>query len=63
LEYKTPFQAWCGYKHLLRFLKMFGSVCLAHIPQVKRDKLDKKAIFDIFVRYSSASKAHKVYHP
>jgi len=39
---------------------VFGSVCFVHIPQVKRDKLDKKAIF---VGYSSVSKAYKVYLP
>ncbi|KAF7843996.1 Retrovirus-related Pol polyprotein from transposon TNT 1-94 [Senna tora] len=31
--------------------------------QVKRDKLDKKAIPRIFVGYSFISKAYKVYHP
>ena len=35
----------------------------AYVPQVKRDKLDKKSISGIFVGYSSASKAYKVYHP
>jgi len=63
LEDKTPFEAWYGYKPSLSFLKVFGSVCFVHIPQVKRDKLDKKAIPGIFVGYSSVSKAYKVYHP
>lgn len=63
LEDKTPFEAWYGYKPSLSFLKVFGSVCFVYVPQVKRDKLDKKAIPGIFVGYSSVSKAYKVYHP
>ena len=42
---------------------MFDSLCFVHIPQVKRDKLDKKAIPGIFVGYNLVSKAYKVYHP
>jgi len=52
-----------GYKPSLNFLKVFGCVCFVHVPHVKRDKLDKKAIPGIFVGYSSVSKAYKVYHP
>jgi hypothetical protein len=63
LEDKTPFEVRYGYKSSLNFLKVFGSVCFAHIPQVKRDKPDKKAISSIFMGYSSVSKAYKVYHP
>jgi transposase InsO family protein len=63
LEDKTPFEVWYGYKPSLNFVKVFGSVCFVHIPQVKRDKLDKKAVPGIFVGYSSVSKAYKVYHP
>jgi hypothetical protein len=63
LEDKTPFEVWYGYKPSLNFLKVFGSVCFVYIPQVKRDKIDKKAVPGIFVGYSSVSKAYKVYHP
>jgi len=63
LKDKTPFEAWHGYKPSLTLLKVFGCVCFAHVPQVKRGKLDKKAIPGIFVGYSSVSKAYKVYHP
>jgi len=63
LKDKTPFEAWYGYKPSLTFLKVFGCVCFVYIPQVKRDKLDKKATPGIFVGYSSVSKAYKVYHP
>ena len=63
MEDKTPFEAWYGYKPSLSFLKVFGCVCFAHVPQVKRDKLDKKAIPGVFVGYSLISKAYKVYQP
>jgi hypothetical protein len=59
----TPFEMWYNYKPSLRFLKIFGCVCFVHVPQIKRDKLDKKAIKGIFVGYSTISKAYKVYHP
>ncbi|KAJ6423528.1 hypothetical protein OIU84_024484 [Salix udensis] len=59
LHEKTPFEAWYNYKPSLRFLKVFGSLCFVHIPQIKRDKLDKKAAPGIFVGYSGASKAYK----
>jgi transposase InsO family protein len=42
LEDKTPFEVWYGYKPSLNFLKVFGSVCFVHIPQVKRDELARK---------------------
>jgi len=63
LKDKTPFEAWYGYNPSLTFLKVFGCVCFVYIPQVKCDKLDKKATPGIFVGYSSVSKAYKVYHP
>lgn len=63
VEDKTPFEAWYGYIPSLSFLKVFGCLCFVHVPQVKRDKLDKKAIPGIFVGYSKISKAYKVYHP
>jgi len=63
LNDKTPFESWYGYKPSLTFLKVFGCVYFGHVPQVKHDKLDKKAIPRIFVGYSSVSKAYKVYHP
>ncbi|KAL4318060.1 hypothetical protein GQ457_18G019390 [Hibiscus cannabinus] len=60
---KTPFEAWYDHKPSLKFLRVFGCLCFSHIPQVKRDKLDKMAEPGIFVGYSSSSKAYKVYQP
>ena len=59
----TPFEVWYGYKPSLKFLRVFGCFCFTYIPQVKRDKLDKKAEVGIFVGYSTISKAYKVFQP
>lgn len=60
---KTPFEAWYGYKPLLKNIKIFGCLCFTYVPQIKRDKLDKKAEPGIFVGYSSTSKAYRVFQP
>jgi transposase InsO family protein len=60
---KTPFEAWYGYKPSLNFLKIFGCLCFTHVPQIKRDKLDKRALPGIFIGYSSVAKAYKIFQP
>jgi hypothetical protein len=60
---KTPFEAWYGYKPLLKNIKIFGCLCFTYVPQIKRDKLDKKAEPGIFIGYSSTSKAYRVFQP
>ena len=59
----TPFEAWYRFKPSLNFLKVFGCLCFSYIPQVKRDKQYKKSVPDIFIGYSSVSKAYKVFQP
>ena len=59
----TPFEVWYGYKSSLKFLRVFGCLCFTYIPQVKHDKLDKKAEVGIFVGYNTISKAYKVFQP
>ena len=44
-------------------MKTYGFMCFFYIPQVKRDKLDKKTELEIFVGYNSNSKAYKIYLP
>ena len=61
LKDKTSFEAWYGYKPSLNFLRVFDCVCFSHVPQVKRDKLDKKLELGIFVGYNSFFKAYQVY--
>lgn len=40
---QNTFEAWHGYKPSLKNLKIFDCLCFSYIPQLKRDKLDKKA--------------------
>jgi len=61
VQQKTPFKAWYGYKLKLQNLKTFSCLCFSYIPQVKRDKLDKKTEPGIFVGYSLVSKAYRIY--
>lgn len=60
---QTPFEAWYGYKPPVNFLRVFGCLCFTYVPQVKRDKLDKKAVSGIFIGYSDVSKGYKVFQP
>lgn len=60
---KTPFEAWFGYKPDFHKFKVFGCLCFSFVPQVKRDKLDKKADPGVFIGYSSTSKAYIIFQP
>ncbi|KAJ4713761.1 Retrovirus-related Pol polyprotein from transposon TNT 1-94 [Melia azedarach] len=60
IEGKTPIEAWSGLKPSVGHLKVFGSVCYVHVPDVKRDKLSKKASKGIFLGYSSQAKGCNV---
>ena len=57
----TPFEAWFDYKPNLQNLKIFGYV--SYMPQVKRDKLNKKAKPGVFIGYSSNFKAYRNFQP
>ena len=59
----TPFEVCYGYKLSLKFLRVFECLCFTYIPQIKRDKLDKKVDAGIFVGYSTISKAYRVFQP
>ena len=61
LKKKTPFEAWSGIKPTLKILKVFSCLCFSYIPQVKRDKLEKKSERGVFVGYSLVSKAYRIY--
>nr|KYP44288.1 Retrovirus-related Pol polyprotein from transposon TNT 1-94 [Cajanus cajan] len=62
-EQKTPFEGWFGYKPYLQNLKIFGCLCFSFVPQVKRDKLDKKAEPGVFIGYNNTSKAYRIFQP
>ena len=57
----TPFEVWNESKPKLLNLKTFGCLCFSYIPQVKRDKLDKKSDTGIFIGYTS--NAYRIYQP
>ena len=38
-------------------------MCFTHVPQIKRDKLDKKAEAGVFIGYSLISKSYRVFQP
>lgn len=44
-------------------IKVFGCLCFVYVPQIKRDKLDKKAQAGIFIGYSTTSKAYRIFQP
>ncbi|MCO5580873.1 hypothetical protein L7F22_034745 [Adiantum nelumboides] len=52
----TPYESWYDRKPSVSYLRVFGCLAYAHIPQQLRGKLDDKAVKCIFVGYSSGSK-------
>ncbi|MCO5552522.1 hypothetical protein L7F22_006034 [Adiantum nelumboides] len=52
----TPYESWYDKKPSVSYLRVFGCLAYAHIPQQLRGKLDDKAVKCIFVGYSSGSK-------
>ncbi|KAL0451419.1 UNVERIFIED_CONTAM: Retrovirus-related Pol polyprotein from transposon RE1 [Sesamum latifolium] len=63
IDGKTPYKAWKGVKPSVAHLKVFGSVCYAYVPDVKKDKLDQKSEIGIFVGYSSVLKGYRILNP
>uniref|UniRef100_A0A803N1K3 Retroviral polymerase SH3-like domain-containing protein n=1 Tax=Chenopodium quinoa TaxID=63459 RepID=A0A803N1K3_CHEQI len=59
---KTPIEAWSGRKTIAKHLRVFGSVCYAHIPSQKRSKLDVKAEGGIFLGYDSQAKGYRLFN-
>ncbi|MCO5555235.1 hypothetical protein L7F22_008779 [Adiantum nelumboides] len=59
----TPYESWYDRKPSVSYLRVFGCLAYAHIPQQLRGKLDDKAVKCIFVGYSSGSKGYRLYNP
>jgi len=57
---KTPYERWYGRKPDLSNLRVFGCIAYAHVPDVMRHKLDKKAEKARFVGYSSNPKGYRL---
>lgn len=56
---RTPFELWHGSKPSYGHLRVFGSHAFVHVPDQKRQKLDKKAVRLIFVGYEENRKAYR----
>ncbi|KAI5352997.1 hypothetical protein L3X38_005889 [Prunus dulcis] len=61
LDKKTPFEAYSGRKPGLKHLKVFGSVCYAHVPNPQRQKLDSTSNRCVFLGYGSCEKGYRLY--
>ena len=59
----TPFEKWHGVKPDVGHLRAFGCNVFMHVPDEKRQKLDKKAVKGIFVGYPEGSKGYKIFIP
>ncbi|CAL9218311.1 unnamed protein product, partial [Arabidopsis halleri] len=60
---KTPQEAWSGRKPGVSYLRVFGSIAHAHVPDEKQSKLDDKSEKYIFIGYDNNSKGYKLYNP
>ncbi|MCO5603945.1 hypothetical protein L7F22_058102 [Adiantum nelumboides] len=56
----TPYESWYDRIPSINYLRVFGCLAYAHIPQQLRGKLDDKAVKCIFVGYSSGSKGYRL---
>lgn len=59
----TPKEAWSGNKPSVEHFRVFGCVGYAHVPEVKRTKLDDRSVKCVMIGYSSESKAYKMFDP
>ncbi|KAG8486726.1 hypothetical protein CXB51_020278 [Gossypium anomalum] len=63
LEQKTLFEGWFRFKPSVEHLRVFGCLCYAHIPAVKRDKLLERAQPGILMGYSAVKKGYRILDP
>jgi hypothetical protein len=63
VEDMTPFEAWNGVKPNVDHLRVFGSICYAHIHKSDRKKLDPKARKTILLGYGESVKGYRLYDP
>ncbi|CAL2258981.1 unnamed protein product [Prunus armeniaca] len=62
LDKKTPFEAYSGRKPGIKHLRVFGSLCYAHVPNQQRQKLDLASTRCVFLGYGSCEKGYKLYN-
>ena len=58
---QTPEEAWSGSRPSVEYFKVFR--CVAHVPDVKRQKLDAKILACVFLGVREESKAYRLYDP
>ncbi|KAI5318859.1 hypothetical protein L3X38_038567 [Prunus dulcis] len=63
LNKTTPFEAYSGRKPGIAHLKVFGSLCYAHIPSNLKHKLEENNRKCIFVGYGASEKGYRVFDP
>ena len=59
----SPMEAHLGVRPDLAHLRVFGCRAFVHVPKARRTKLQPKARVGIFVGYSPASRAYRVWVP
>jgi len=55
LESVTPKETWSGSKPSVKHLRVFGCLCIKHVPNQLRRKLDKKVEQMIMLGYHNIS--------
>lgn len=63
LEYKTPYEVWCGNKPAVDHFKVFGCKAIMLDKRPGKSKFNAKGISSFMVGYSSESKAYRLYEP
>ena len=59
---KTPYELWKGRKPNVKYFRIFGSTCFILKDRENVGKFDSQSDEDIFLVYSSTSKAYQVYN-
>ena len=59
---KTPSELWKGRKPNVKYFIIFGSTCFILKDRKNVGKFDSRSDEGIFMRYSSISKAYRVYN-
>jgi hypothetical protein len=59
---KVPEEVWKGRKQYVKHLRVFGSLCYKHVPEVRRKKLGDRSEPMIFVGYHETG-AYRLYNP
>lgn len=57
----TPEEKWSGEKPNLKYLRVWGCIVQAHIPNALRKKFDRKSKQYIFVGYSERTKGYRLF--